>query len=208
MPIDWNILHSALQQSRDGHNLKALAVLSALMHDAETDSDRASIVLGEASCYSQLENVAKSRELLELAKTYANADRAVMSQVALSEASLYAQEKKYDLACKKFAEVKSEYHDLLVLPENDDFALELDSRLGCALIDAGKYSEAVPIFREIFKRNELEEKQRLQVFFGVALMRSGKAGEAQSLLFEAAKGNNAELSQTASGYLSEIETPQ
>ena len=59
-----------------------------------------------------------------------------------------------------------------MLPENDDFALELDSRLGCALVDAGKYSEAVPIFREIFKRNELEEKQRLQVFYGVALIRS------------------------------------
>jgi tetratricopeptide (TPR) repeat protein len=131
-----------------------------------------------------------------------------MSQVALSEASLYVQEKKYDLACERFAQVKSEYHDLLVLPEHDDFALALDSRLACALVDAGKYSEAVPIFREIFKRNELEDKQRLQVFFGVALMRSGNAGEAQSLLFQAAKGSNTELSQTASGYLSEIETAQ
>jgi tetratricopeptide (TPR) repeat protein len=208
LSVDWNVFHSALQQSRDGHNLKALGVLSALMLDAETDSDRAAIVLGEASCYSQLENVAKSRERLELAKTYVKADRAVMSQVALSEASLYAQEKKYDLASEKFTEVKSEYHDLLVKPEHEDFALELDSRLGCALVDAGKYSEAVPIFRELFKRNELEDKQRLQVFFGLALMRSGKAGEAQSLLFEAAKGSNAELSQTASGYLSEIETAQ
>jgi hypothetical protein len=117
LSIDWNVLHSALQQSRDGHNLKALAVLSALMQDAETDSDRAAIVLGESSCYSQLENVAKSRELLELAKAYAKADRVVMSQVALSETSLYAQEKKYDLACEKFAEVKSEYQDLLVQPD-------------------------------------------------------------------------------------------
>ena len=208
MPVDWNLVQSALQQSRDGHNLKALAVLSALMHDAETDSDRAAIVLGEASCYSQLENVAKSRELLELAKTYAAADRVAMSQVALSEASLYAQENKYDLACEKFAEVKSEYHDLLVLPEHDDFALELDSRLGCALVDAGKYSGAVLIFRELFKRNELEDKQRLQVFFGTALMRSGNAAEAQAVLFEAAKGKSAELSKTALEYLSEIETAQ
>jgi tetratricopeptide (TPR) repeat protein len=178
------------------------------MQGAETDSDRATIVLGEASCYSQLENVAKSRQLLELAKSYAKADRAVMSQVALSEASLYAQEKKYDLACEKFAEVKTEYQDIVVHPEYEDFALELASRLGCALVDAGKYSEAVPIFREIFKRNELEDRQRLQVFFSVALMRSDNAAEAQSLLFEAARGRNAELRQTALEYLSEIETAQ
>lgn len=208
MPVNWNLVQSALQQSRDGHNLKALSVLSALMQDAETDSDRAAIVLGEASCFSQLENVAKSRERLQVAKTYAKADRAVMSQVALSEASLYAQEKKYDLACAKFTELKSEYRDLLVQPEHEDFALELDSRLGCALVDAGRYSEAVSIFREIFERSELEDKQRLQVFFGTALMRSGNAAEAQAVLFEAAKGKSAELSRTALEHLAEIESAQ
>jgi Flp pilus assembly protein TadD len=145
---------------------------------------------------------------LESAKTYAQGDRIVISQIALAQASLSAQEKKYEMACEEFATLKSEYHDLLVQPEHEDFALELDSRLGCALVDAGKFSEAVTIFREIFKRNELEDKQRLQVFFSVALMRLGKAAEAQSLLFEAAKGRNAELSQTALGYLSEIETAQ
>ena len=186
MSVDWNVLRSALQQSRDGHNLKALAVLSGLMQDAETGSDRAAIALGEASCYSQLGNVTKSRELLESAKTYAQTDRSVMSQVALAQASLSPQEKRYEMACEQFAALKSEYHDLLVQPEHEDFALELDSRLGCALVDAGRYSEAVPIFREIFKRSELEDKQRLQVFYSVALMRSGKAAEAQSLLFEAA----------------------
>jgi hypothetical protein len=74
LPVDWNVVQSALQQSRDGQNLKALSVLSALMQDTETDSERAAIVLGEASCYSQLENVKKSRELLESAKTYAHDD--------------------------------------------------------------------------------------------------------------------------------------
>jgi len=100
LPVDWNLFASALQHSRDGHNLKALAVLSALIGDAETDSDRAAIVLGEASCYSQLGDIAKSRELLESARIYAQEDRGVLSQVNLSEAILYALEKKYDLACE------------------------------------------------------------------------------------------------------------
>ena len=163
---------------------------------------------GEASCYSQLGDVTKSRELLESAKTHAQGDRLVMSQVALAEASLLAQEKHYDVACEQFATLKSEYHDLLIQPEHDDFALEVDSRLGCALVDARRYSDAVKIFSDIFKRNELEDKQRLQVFFGCALIRSGRAAEAQSLLVEAARGRNAELSKTASEYLAESETVQ
>ena len=208
MTLDWKRLGAALQKSREGHNLQALADFSSLMQDAETDTDRAAIMLGEASCYSQLGNVARSKELLQSAKNYARADRAVLSQVELSEASLYAQEKKYDLACERFAAVRAEYSDLLVQPEHDDFALELDSRLGCALVDARRYSEAVQIFKNIFNRNELDDKQRLQVFFSVALMRSGNLAEAQSLLFEAARGANAELSQTALEYLSEIKMAQ
>ncbi len=205
MSVDWRDFHVALQHSRDGHNLKALAALSALMPNADTDGDRAAIVLGEASCYSQLGTLVKSRELLESAKIYAHGDRVVMSQIALSEASQYALEKQYDLACRKFASVKSEYQDILVQPEHKDFGLELDSRLGCALVDAGKFSEAVLIFREVFKRDELVDRQRLQVFFSVALMRTGQPAEALPLLFAAAKGRNTELSQTALEYLSEIE---
>lgn len=205
MSVDWKIFHAALQHSRDGHNLKALADLSTLMPDAETDSDRAAIALGEASCYSLLQDFSKSRESLKSATIYAQEDRVAMSQVALTEGSLYALEKEYDLACEKFASVKSQYRDLLVQPEHEDFALELDSRFSCALVDAGRFSEAIAIFRELFKRDELKDRQRLEVFFSVALMRTGHSPEALSLLFAAAKGKNAELSQIALEYLSEVE---
>ena len=73
------------------------------MEGAESDSDRTAVVLGEASCHSQLGNVTKSRELLEWAKIYAQGNRTVFSQVALAEASLDAQSKDYELACEKFA---------------------------------------------------------------------------------------------------------
>ena len=124
--------------------------------DAESDSDRAAIILGEASCYSQLGDLVKSRELLELAKVHAQGDRNVLSQVDFAEASLYALKKDCELACERFLSLKSKYHDLLT--ENDDFASELDSRLACALVDAGKYTEAVPIFEALFQREQLEDK--------------------------------------------------
>jgi tetratricopeptide (TPR) repeat protein len=202
--IDWNVVASALHDSRDGHSLKALAILSGLMSEAESDIDRAAILLGESSCYAQLGNIAKSRELLESAKTYAQGDRVALSQVALAEASIDAQCKDYKLACEKFASVKSEYHDLLIQAEHDDFLIELDSRYACALVDAGEFSAAEPVFRKLFERDELEDRQRLQVYFSVALWRLGHAGEAQSLLFEAAKGHDTALSQTALEYLADI----
>ena len=93
--------------------------------------------------------------------------------------------------------MKSEYQDLLVRAEYKDFALELDSRFGCALVDAGRFNEAIPILREILKCDQLEDRQRVQVFFSVALMRTGNSAEAQPLLFEAARGPNAELRETA-----------
>jgi tetratricopeptide (TPR) repeat protein len=205
LPVDWNAVALALRDSHDGHNLKALAALSAIMPEAETDSDRAAIALGQSSCYSQLGNLAKSHELLESARIYSFGDRGLTSQVEMSEGSLYAQEKKYNLACEKFAQVKSDYQDLLAQPEHDDFALELNSRLGCVLVDAGKFNEAIPIFAELFKREQLDDRQRLEVYFAVALIRTGQPTEAQHLFFAAAKGENSELSQIALKYLSQIE---
>jgi tetratricopeptide (TPR) repeat protein len=202
--VDWKVVDSALQQSRDGNHLKAISTLSVLLSDAESNRDRAAILLGQSSCHSQAGNLAKSRELLESAKMCAREDRDLLSQVALSEASLCAQNDEHDLACEKFASVKSEYSDLLARPEHDDFALELDSRLACSLVQAGKFSEAIDLFQGLFKREKLEDKQRLLLFFGVALLRTGNLSEAQPLLFEAMTGNDPTLSQTASDYLSTI----
>jgi tetratricopeptide (TPR) repeat protein len=196
----------ALQHSRDGNHLKAIDLLSNLMSAAESDRDRAAILLGEASCYSRVGDVAKSRKLLESAKGYAQVDRDILSQVALADASLYAQNREYKLACEKFVSIGAEYHDLLA--DNDDFALELDSRLACALVHAEKYSDAVGVFKRLFQREELEDKQRLQVFFGVALIHTGHTADAQSFLFAAAKGEDATLSKTALEYLTGIEKAQ
>jgi tetratricopeptide (TPR) repeat protein len=202
LPLDWSIFNSALQQSRDGHHLEAIATLSALLADADTNGDRAAILLGQSSCYSRLGNITKSRELLESAKMCATEHRDVLSQVEMSEGSLLSLDHEHEAACEKFFHVKAEYSDLLAKPENDDFALHLDSRLACSLVDAGKYSEAIQLFQELFKRDNLEDKQRLQLFFGVALLRAGKLSEAQPHLFEAMTGSDPDLAQCASDYLS------
>jgi hypothetical protein len=205
LSVDWKVFAAALQQSRDGNHLKGISVLTALLSDAESRRDQAAILLGQSSCYSQAGNIVKSRELLESAKMCAQEDLYLLSQVAMSEGSLYAQNDEHDLACKRFAWVKSEYKDLLARPENDDFAMELDSRLACALFEAGRCLEAIQLFEGLFKRERLEDKQRLQVFYALALIRTGRLSEAQPLLFEAMTGDDPSLAQTASDYLSKIE---
>ena len=207
MPVDWNAFNSALQQSRDGNHLKAIAALSVLLSDCDSNRDRAAILLGQSSCYSRLDNITKSRELLESARMCAIEHRDLLSQVEMSEGSLFAQDDEYESACAKFASVRAEYADLLAQPDNEDFALELDSRLACALVSAGKCSEAIQFFDELFKHDKLDDKQRLQLLFGVALLRVGKVSEAQPHLFEAVSVSDPDLAQSASEYLSKIRSP-
>jgi len=204
LPVDWNAFNSAMQQSRNGNHLQAIAMLSALLSDCDSNGDRAAILLSQSSCYSRLQNIAKSRELLELAKMCAIDCRDLLSQVEMSEAALYALNDQYDLACEGFASVKSKYSDLLALPENDDFAAELDSRFAYALVEAGKYNDAIELFRALFKRDELNDKQRLQLYFGIAQLRAGNLSEARSHLFEAMSGSDRSLAQSASDYLASI----
>jgi hypothetical protein len=72
------------------------------MAETDSDRDRAAILLGESSCYSQLGDLVKSRQLLESARALALGHRDLLSQVALAEASLDAQNREYELACQKF----------------------------------------------------------------------------------------------------------
>lgn len=203
LAVDWSAVDSAMQQSYEGNHLQAIATLSALLSDCDSNRDRAAILLSQSSCYSRLQNIAKSRELLEAAKMCAIDHRDLLSQVEMSEGSLFSLNHEHEAACEKFFHVKAEYADLLSEPENGDFALELDSRLACSLVDAGKFSEAIRLFQELFKRDSLEDKQRLHFFFGVALLRTGKASEAKQHLFEASKGSDPELARSASEYLLE-----
>jgi tetratricopeptide (TPR) repeat protein len=193
-----------MQQSRDGNHLEAIAMLSAVLSHCESNRDRAAILLSQSSCYSRLQNIAKSRELLESAKVCALNERDLLSQIEMSDAALCTLNGQHDLACEKFASVKAKYRDLLALPENDDFAVELDSRLACALVEAGKSNHAIEIFQGLFKRDELDDKQRLQLYFGLAHLRNGSLSEAQPHLFAAMAGNDPGLAQSASDYLSSI----
>ena len=105
LAVDWNAFNSAMQQSRDGNHLQAIAMLSALLTHCDSNRDRAAVLLGQSSCYSRLQNITKSRELLESAKMCAIEERDLLSQVELSDAALTALDGQHDLACERFASV-------------------------------------------------------------------------------------------------------
>ena len=193
--VDWNKHALAMQYSRDGDDSKALEIFAELLHDAETDSDKRAILLGQASCYSRRFELDKSLELIAQAKMLAGAQRHFLLQVARGEASVHALQRRFDLACGEYALIRTEYRDLL--EEDQDSAMDVDSRFACTLVDARRYRESIPIFRNLFKREQPEDLQRLQLWFGIALAGVGDRMEGQQFLFAAAKGSDPLLAECA-----------
>jgi tetratricopeptide (TPR) repeat protein len=206
MAVDWTLAHEAYSCSRSGDIASAIDVFSRLMEDAESDRDRAVILLGKATCYSHVGDVSKSLEFINSAKKLAAEHRDIMSQIAMSDAGLRVLTKEYSLACEKFRAVRAEYADFLA--EDDEFAVELDSRFAAALVDAGRCEEAIPILQRLLSRAELPDRQWLQIYLGTALANTGRAQEAQTLYFAAANGPDSKLAQTALEYASTAEQKQ
>jgi tetratricopeptide (TPR) repeat protein len=170
------------------------------MNDAESNADRAAILLGKATCYSHVRDVTKALEFIEAAKRLAAGHREIMLQIGMSDASLHVLTKEYELACEKFGAVKKEYSDLLA--EDSESAVELDSRFAGALADAGRYGEAIPVLRRLLDRPELPDRQWLQIYLGTALASTGNSKEAQQMYLSAASGPDSNLAQTALEYAS------
>jgi len=176
------------------------------MRDAETDGDRAALLLGQATCYSHVGEIAKSLELLNSARQAGQGHRDVLSQVALAEAGAQVLTGEYQLACNSYASIRTEYHDLLA--EDEGFAVELDSRLACALVNAARFDEAIPTLRRLLERDDISDRQWLQIHLGSALANTAHLQEAQSLYLEAATGPDSAYSRTALEYLSAIGSAQ
>ena len=206
MPVDWKRVQTALRYSRNGNQLKALSGLEEALSDAHSETDRAAIIAGQANCYAHLGDTSKALVLLRTAKELASQDQAVLSQIAMSEASTYALCREFGKACELFKAARSQFHDVLSDPSMADARIELDSRFACALVDAERFENAIELFRRLFEYPELEDRQRLELFYGLALFRMGRVSEAQSLFFNAASGKDSEMANTALHYLSELGT--
>ncbi len=195
-----------MQLSRDGDHSNALALLTKLLADAETDTDRAAILMGQATCYSHIWEMDKCFELIEYAANLASGDRNLRLHIARSRASAYALKRQFEESCCQFAALKSEFQDLLA--EDEDSAVEVDSRFACTLVDARRYRDAIPMFENLFRRPELDDLQRLQLYFGIALANTSNIAKGKEFLFQASKGSNASLSESALEHLSALEQIQ
>lgn len=222
MALDKTVLETARRHLHDGDALKALALIKGLTPDAETVSDCVTLLFAQATCYARLNDIDMALDLVATTKEIvrgdrqdlsqperpglSEAERLTLSQLELLEATLYANRDQYDRACELFASMKVNYSDLLAADK--EFAAALDSRIACALVEAKRYDQAIPIFRTLLERPEVENKQRLQVSFGIALLCTGHRSEAQSAFFSAVMGDDDESKQMAWKYLAEFETDQ
>lgn len=134
------------------------------------------------------------------------AERSALWEVELLEATIYANSGQRDRGFELFASMKQNHSDLLAAKQ--EYADILDSRTACALVEAHRYEQAIPIFRALLAKPEVEGKQRLQLSFGIALRCTGQTSEALSAFSAAVVGNDAEAERVAWQYLAEYETDQ
>lgn len=222
MAPDNKDLEKARQHLHEGDASKALDLSKELAPGAENPGDAINLLFAQATCHAILQETETALELLAAIKKIVQGDahdlslsvRAGLSEAEklalweaeLLEATIYANSGQRDTGCELFASMKQNYSELLAAKQ--EYADILDSRTACALVEAHRYEEAIPIFQALLARPEVEGKQRLQLSFGIALRCTGQTSEALSAFSAAVVGNDAEAERVAWQYLAEYETDQ
>jgi Flp pilus assembly protein TadD len=206
MAVDWKLFGDAMHKANSGDPMESLQIIANLEPMVESDTERAVLLSGKATCCARLGKMEESRSLILQAKALVKEDRLLRSQVELSEASHYALTGHAELACEQYGRISSEYADVLAKPEHRDFQQELLSRYGYALVHAERFTEAVATLRYALNIAEVTEVQRIRLYLGIALAAEGQAQEAQVELSAAAAGDDVELSKIALERLAGLKT--
>lgn len=222
MALDKKVLETARQHLHNGDASTALALVNGLTPYAETAADSITLLFAQATCYARLNDIETALDLVAALKEIflgdsqdqwqaerlglSEPERLMLWEIELFEATTNRNSGQRDLACELFASMKKNYSDLLAA--NQEFAAILDSRNACALVEAHRYDQAIPIFRALLDSPEVKDKQRLQLSFGIALRCTGHTSEAMSAFSVACSGDDRELKQIAWRYLTDYETAQ
>ena len=202
MAVDWKAVSEATRLGQTGHANEALRLLVSLESACESDSDRAALCLGQSMCFAHLGQLTEASAQVAKAKQMAAASRELMLQVEISEANIFALSAEHQRACDLYERIAGTYGDLLA--SDAESAQELDERYGYALVQVERYEEAVKVFQRLLRSNELEDEQRVRLYFGTALTELGHSSEARLEFELATKGPNPTLSKDALDRLSAL----
>ena len=206
MPVDWAAVSESIRLGTTGRAAEGLRLLIAHEATCESDRDRAAICNGKAMCYAHLGNFQEALAQIKAAKRLAGTERNLMLQINLSEAGNLMLTAEYQTACDLYEHIAATYSDLLA--EDRDSAQEFDERYGYALVHVNRYEDAVRIFQRLLRLNQVEDEQRVRLYFGTALAASGHRREAHIELELAAKGPDTKLSKDALARLSTFNRTQ
>src|SRR4051812_29758883 len=148
MAIDWDEVSKALHNGGTGQSREALETLTSMECLCETDDDRAAILLGKSMCCAHLGDLEQASDYVNRAKQLALRPEPML-QVGLTEAAIFALKGEYQVACKYYENIATNYPEILW--SDTDSAREHAERFAYVLVHVGRYEEAVHVFQKLLR---------------------------------------------------------
>jgi tetratricopeptide (TPR) repeat protein len=205
--VDWQYYKSAVDAQRDPR--EGLLLLQGLKSKVESPLEEAVLYFGMSMCLAALGDVAEALNYTSRAKHILgtiNREVAVhfLARIELSEAALHEQQGNYELADREFLEVRTRYPEVFDDEENADLREELIWRHACTLVKMGRHSEAIPPLEDLLGSEHIDDRQRVSLFLGVALIGVGRSEDAKPHFLTVAEGSDAQLRAEALSYLADL----
>jgi tetratricopeptide (TPR) repeat protein len=201
--MDWDVYNRATAAMYEGRPKETLWLYQSLTDNVETEDERAVLLTACGGCYARLGNREEAFHCIAAAHSLRVVDSIVRSQIDLAEGNLHLLCGDYERAAQMFTEIAISYRDELGDPEQQDFAQELKSRYADSLTFLGRYSEAIPLLRELVAANS-EYRQRSLLYLGICLANSGSIAEGRDALAQAARGEDAQTASEARERLAQL----
>jgi len=205
--VDWERYKSAVDPRRDAQ--EGLLLLQGLRSQVESPLEEAVLYFGMSVCLGRRGDVGEALNLTSRAKQILGTiDRETavhfLARIEVSEATLHEQEGNYELADREFSEVRTRYPEVLDDEENADLREELIWRHACTLVKMGRHSEAIPPLENLLGSEHVDDRERVSLFLGVALIGVGRSEDAKPHFLTVAEGSDAQLRAEALSYLADL----
>jgi tetratricopeptide (TPR) repeat protein len=168
--MDKKRFEKALALRDSGRLDEAITEFRSLSAKADDKNEKASLMLNEMRCYSSLGQLTNAEHILGQIRSLAPDDAVVNVNVDFGAACLSAQRGEFKKAIVEYEQILREYVPLLARPEYRNLYEDTQQRRGIALVNLGKYAEALPVLEEATSFTTLgtEGEQETRLYLGIS----------------------------------------
>ncbi|OLE92153.1 MAG: hypothetical protein AUF79_00030 [Crenarchaeota archaeon 13_1_20CM_2_51_8] len=158
--MDLNRFQRAAKLQDAGQIAEALKEYQSLANAITDVGEKASVMLNEVNCLSQLGENEQARKRLSEVYNLLPEHSEMRVHAQFTEALLYKDEGKDEQALKRLNELLADHGKLLRTPSHEFLWREIQIRRGIVLSELGRSSEARPILEEALSFEELANADR------------------------------------------------